>query len=162
MAISTVRPDGWPQVTIVGYANEGWTVYFMIFRSSQKFANIGHDDRIAFAVGEESADLAGHKAVYAAAHASEVTDENDRERGWRVLVGRHPNLAAFELPDSSEVALMRAKCEYVSLLDYTIALGHTEALRIESDGTVRSTARRTEKWGTALPLPGAGSEGASG
>ena len=33
---------GWlgAQTTIVGYANDGWTVYFLIFRSSQKFANI--------------------------------------------------------------------------------------------------------------------------
>jgi hypothetical protein len=26
MAISTLRPDGWPQTTIVGYANEGLTL----------------------------------------------------------------------------------------------------------------------------------------
>ena len=24
MTIATVRPDGWPQTTMVGYANEGW------------------------------------------------------------------------------------------------------------------------------------------
>ena len=156
MAISTVRPDGWPQVTIVGYANQGWTVYFMIFRSSQKFANISQNDRIAFAVGEESGELAEHKAVYAAAHASEVTDEDERQRGWRVLVGRHPNLAGFELPDSADVALMRAQCKYVSMLDYTIALGHTEALTIENDGTVREKAQRTEEWGTVAALPGIG------
>ena len=40
MAFSTVRPDGWPQTTIVGYANVGLPIYFLIFRSSQKFANI--------------------------------------------------------------------------------------------------------------------------
>jgi hypothetical protein len=35
MAIATIRPDGWPQNTIVGYANAGFTVYFLIFRASQ-------------------------------------------------------------------------------------------------------------------------------
>lgn len=33
MAISTLRADGWPQTTIVGYANDGLTLYFLIFRS---------------------------------------------------------------------------------------------------------------------------------
>lgn len=146
MAISTLRPDGWPQTTIVGYGNEGWTVYFMIFRSSQKFANISHDGRISFAVGGEAGELEHHKAVYAAAYASEVTDPNEREGGWRVLAERHPNLSEFELPDRSEVALMRAKCKHVSVLDYTIALGHTEALTIDDDGTVRTKTHQTEPW----------------
>jgi len=47
MAISTVRPDGWPQTTIAGYANDGLTLYFLIFRSGQKFANIDGDDRVS-------------------------------------------------------------------------------------------------------------------
>ena len=66
MAISTVRPDGWPQTTIVGYANDGWTVYFLIFRDSQKFANIGSDSRVSIAVSGESSFLGEIKAVYAA------------------------------------------------------------------------------------------------
>ena len=45
MALSTVRPDGWPQTTIVGYANIGLLLYFVISRSSQKFANLQQDDR---------------------------------------------------------------------------------------------------------------------
>ena len=52
MAISTVRPDGWPQTTIVGYAN-GLILYFLIFRASQKFANIAKDNRVSLAVGEK-------------------------------------------------------------------------------------------------------------
>ena len=43
MTIATVRPDGWPQATIVGYANEGFRIYFLIYRASQKFENIGGD-----------------------------------------------------------------------------------------------------------------------
>ena len=106
MAISTVRPDGWPQTTIVGYANEGFDLFFMILRSSQKFANISHDDRISVAIGAEPQSLDQVQATYAAAHASEITDPRQREYAWRLLVQRHPNLADFELPDSSEVALM--------------------------------------------------------
>lgn len=131
MAISTVRSDGWPQTTIVGYANEGFVVYFLIFRSSQKFANIQHDDRVSIAVVDETEDIHETRAVYAGAHASEVTDPKQRERAWHLLVERHPNLADFALPDNSKTALMRADCKHLSVLDYSKGLGHTEALTID-------------------------------
>ena len=128
MSVSTVRPDGWPQTTIVGYVNSGWTVYFLIYRSSQKFANIQHNDRVSIAVGNEPADLNELAAVYAGGHASEVTDPEQRERAWKLLMERHPVLAAFVMPESSAAALMQMTCKYVSLLDYTQGLGHTETL----------------------------------
>ena len=132
MAISTVRPDGWPQTTIVGYANQGWTVYFLIFRSSQKFANIAHDDRISIAISREPSHLSDIKAVYAGAHASEVADAKEREIAWKLLTARHPNLADFG-PPGEEEALMRAVCQYVSVLDYSQGIGHTEALTVGED-----------------------------
>lgn len=133
MAISTVRPDGWPQTTIVGYANDGWVVYFMIFRSSQKFANIKNDDRVSFAIGGDSNYLGDITAVYAGAHASEVVDEQERERAWALLTERHPNLADFGEPDPTDAVLMRAKCQHVSVLDYSKGIGHTDALTIDAD-----------------------------
>lgn len=151
MAVSTLRPDGWPQTTIVGYANEGWNVYFLILRNSQKFANIHHDDRISFAVASEGIDLLTHKAVYVGAHAVEMTDEEERQRGWRLLVERHPNLEGFESPDPKVTALMRARCEHVSVLDYSIALGHTEALTVHVDGNV--TVNKPSEGETWRPIP---------
>ena len=135
MAISTVRPDGWPQTTIVGYANQGWTIYFLIFRSSQKFTNVQHDDRVSIAVSGEPRSLGEIKAVYAGAHAAEVTDASERGAAWKLLMQRHPNLADFSPPDESEEALMRAVCKYVSVLDYSKGLGHTEALTVGEDGS---------------------------
>jgi nitroimidazol reductase NimA-like FMN-containing flavoprotein (pyridoxamine 5'-phosphate oxidase superfamily) len=133
VAISTVRPDGWPQTTIVGYANQGWTLYFLIFRSSQKFANIQHDDRVAIAVSPDTSFLGEIKAVYAGAHAREVTDPEERAIAWELLMERHPNLFDFGLPDNSDTALMRAACKYVSVLDYSKGIGHTEALTVGED-----------------------------
>ena len=130
MAISTVRPDGWPQTTIVGYANDGWTVYFLIFRASQKFDNISKDDRVSIAVTSDTSFLGEIKAVYAGAHAAEVTDMEERSAAWKLLMERHPNLLDFGLPDNKETALMRAECKYVSVLDYSKGIGHTEALTV--------------------------------
>ena len=99
MAISTLRPDGWPQTTFVGYANEGLTLYFLIFRSSQKLANIRRDMRVSIAVGGEPKDLDQLTAVYAGAHAFEVKDPDERNRAWGLLEARHPNLVDFQLPN---------------------------------------------------------------
>jgi len=130
MAISTVRPDGWPQTTIVGFANAGFLIYFVIFRASQKFANIQSDDRVSIAVGDEPADMRLAKAVYASARASEVSDPIERERAWRLLTQRHPNLVGTAMPDVSVTAMMRADCENLSVLDYSQGLGHTDALNV--------------------------------
>lgn len=133
MAISTVRPDGWPQTTIVGYANHGWAVYFAIWRASQKFANIANDDRVSIAISSEPRSVGEIKAVFAGAHASEVTDEDERVFAWRLLAERHPNLADFGPPQASEEALMRADCKFVSVLDYSKGIGHSEALVVGED-----------------------------
>ena len=123
MAVSTIRPDGWPQTTIVGYANDGLVLYFLIFRNTQKFANIQRDNRISVAIGQEPKDVFQLQAVYAAARASEVTAPEQRKLAWRLLSQRHPNLVDFELPSEAEAALMEAKCEHLSVLDFQAGLG---------------------------------------
>ena len=134
MTIATVRPDGWPQATIVGYANEGFRLYFLIYRNSQKWANIARDNRVAITVGHEPATLSDIKAVYAGCHAVEVTDLAERSRAWQLLAERHPNLTDLAPPGKDEVATMRADCRYVSLLDYSQGLGHTEELTVGEAG----------------------------
>ncbi|HEU4696416.1 MAG TPA: pyridoxamine 5'-phosphate oxidase family protein [Sphingomicrobium sp.] len=149
MAISTLRPDGWPQTTIVGYANEGFDIFFLIFRSSQKFQNIAHDGRVSIAVGEEPENLAELEAVYAGGHAVEVTEPNQRDYAWRLLVQRHPNLADFEDPDFKDTALMRATCKYVSTLDFTKGFGHKEELTLGDGGTAIERGRGEDEWGAS-------------
>jgi nitroimidazol reductase NimA-like FMN-containing flavoprotein (pyridoxamine 5'-phosphate oxidase superfamily) len=136
MAISTVRPDGWPQTTIVGYANEGWTLHFVIFRRSQKFTNIAHDDRVSVAIGEEPADIREAKAVFASGRAKEVTNPSEREHAWRVLASRHPNLVGRTMQDAAVAAIMSVDCEHVSALDYTKGLGHADALHLSGQGPI--------------------------
>jgi len=46
MTIATLRLDGWPQATTVGYANEGLTLYFLCGPESQKAASLARDERV--------------------------------------------------------------------------------------------------------------------
>jgi hypothetical protein len=147
MAISTVRPDGWPQTTIVGYANRGFELVFMIFRSGQKFANIAKDNRISIAVAPEPDNMSELKAVYAGAHASEITDPNERQAAWKLLMERHSNLAGFTMPDSGEAAFMRARCEHVSMLDFSQGPGHREQFVVGQEGEPVDLDSDNDPWG---------------
>jgi len=153
MAISTVRPDGWPQTTMVGYANRGFELLFMIFRSGQKFANIQKDDRISIAVAPEPASINELTAVYAGAHAVEITDPAEQKEAWRLLMQRHSNLAGFQMPGAGEVAFMRARCKYVSLLDYSQGPGHREQFVINDDGSRTEVAVDGDERTTLLRDP---------
>jgi nitroimidazol reductase NimA-like FMN-containing flavoprotein (pyridoxamine 5'-phosphate oxidase superfamily) len=149
MAISTVRPDGWPQTTIVGYVNQGFDIYFLIFRSGQKLANIQHDDRISIAVAAEPSDMQGLQAVYAAAHAREITDQAERDEAWRLLMERASNLAGFNMPEAHEAAFMKATCQYVSVLDFSQGIGHTEEFTVDDSGTIIEGVPKTDGWASS-------------
>ena len=127
MTIATVRPDGWPQATIVGYANEGLSLYFLVYRASQKFQNMARDERVAITVGQEPIQLRDVRAVFAGCTVSEVTDLAQRSGAWMLLAQRHPQLTDLAPPGTDEVATMVAECKYVSVLDYSQGIGHTEA-----------------------------------
>jgi nitroimidazol reductase NimA-like FMN-containing flavoprotein (pyridoxamine 5'-phosphate oxidase superfamily) len=131
MTIATVRADDWPQTTMVGYANEGWRLYFLIYRTSQKFENISRDNRVSISVGREPSELRDIKAVYAGCHAEEVTELAERSHAWKLLAERHPNLTDLAPPEKDEVATMVAKCRYVSVLDYSQGLGYSEPLTVD-------------------------------
>jgi len=152
MAISTVRPDGWPQTTIVGYANQGFDLIFLIYRSGQKFANIKRDDRISIAVAAEPPDLNQLQAVYASAHASEIVNESERQEAWRQLMQRHSNLSGSQLPNASEAVFMRARCQHVSMLDFTQGLGHREQFEVGRPAEPATGESRidSDHWGVSV------------
>lgn len=130
MTVATIRPDGWPQATIVGYANQGFRLYFLVYRSSQKFANMAHDHRVAVTVAHEPAEVREAKAVYAGCAVREVTDPAERSAAWQLLAQRHTNLAQLPPPEDAEVATMAADCIHLSVLDYSLGVGHAESLTL--------------------------------
>lgn len=146
MAISTVRPDGWPQTTTVGYVNRGFEIFFLIFRSGQKYHNLKQDDRVAIAVASEPASLAELTAVYAGGHAVEITDEAERENVWKLSMQRASNLWGFKIPEATEAAFMRMMCRYVSVLDFSQGLGHREQLVIDERGQIVDGNSEKDSW----------------
>jgi nitroimidazol reductase NimA-like FMN-containing flavoprotein (pyridoxamine 5'-phosphate oxidase superfamily) len=146
MALATIRPDGWPQTTMVSYANDGLLLYFVISRQGQKFANIKKDNRVSLVVGRDFHDPASIKALSFAAHASEVTDAKQQKHAVSMLLERHPGLRKLEPPDPSHSAIMRAYPEIVTILDYSKGFGHADVLTV-SPGGIEMTPVRDDDWG---------------
>jgi nitroimidazol reductase NimA-like FMN-containing flavoprotein (pyridoxamine 5'-phosphate oxidase superfamily) len=151
MGIATTRPDGWPQNTMVGYANEDILIYFVVSRQSQKFANIEQDDRVSLVIGRDFDDPATIKALSIAARASEVRDPKQRERAVKLLLERHPGLRKLDGPSPDHSAVMRANPEIITILDYSKGFGHADVLTA-SPGGVEMTPARDDDWGFGSQL----------
>ena len=146
MAIATLRADGWPQATMVSYANDGLLLYFVVSRTSQKYANIVRDSRVSIVVGRDFEDPSQIRALSIAANASEVRDPAQRERAIDLILERHPALAGLPRPDTKYSAVMRAYCSIVTILDYSKGFGHADLLTV-APGGVEMTPARDDEWG---------------
>ena len=69
MTVATLRPDGWPQATTVGYGNDGLTLYFLCGLESQKAANLARDDRVSLTIDHDTPNVMEITGLSMAAHA---------------------------------------------------------------------------------------------
>jgi nitroimidazol reductase NimA-like FMN-containing flavoprotein (pyridoxamine 5'-phosphate oxidase superfamily) len=135
MRIATVRPDGWPQTTTVGYANEGLTLYFLCAKDSQKAGNLARDDRVSLAIDEDAPQVMQIKGLSMAARAQRVVDEAEGARALGLLFARYPaqESMTFALPSPGDVAIFRVAPVVVSVLDYSLGFAHTDLVACDRE-----------------------------
>ena len=128
MTIATLRPDGWPQATTVGYVNEGLTLYFLCGLDSQKAANLARDDRVSLAIDHDTPDLMAITGLSMAARAQAVVDRDEANRILGMFPLKYPeNIAVpIPMPTPEDVKIFRVTPTVISVLDYSKGFGHTE------------------------------------
>lgn len=130
MTVATLRPDGWPQATTVGYVNEGMTLWFLCGLESQKAKNLARDDRVSITIDHDTADLMAITGLSMAARARRVTDRTEAAKVIGMLPLKYPDAppstANIKMPQPDEVALFRVQPEIISVLDYTKGFAHTD------------------------------------
>jgi nitroimidazol reductase NimA-like FMN-containing flavoprotein (pyridoxamine 5'-phosphate oxidase superfamily) len=128
MTLATLRPDGWPQATTVGYVNDGFKLYFLCGLDSQKAANLARDDRVSLTIGNDPAQIMEIRGLSMAAHAERVSDRGEAERVLGLLPLKYPRQDSFPLsmPKPEEVAIFRLTPTVISVLDYGQGFGHTD------------------------------------
>lgn len=128
MTVATLRPDGWPQATTVGYVNEGLEIYFLCGLDSQKAKNLARDDRISLTIDHDTTDLMAITGLSMAARAHAVTDRAEAEKVLRMLPLKYADAPPLpmKMPGPDEVRLFRVTPEVISVLDYSKGFGHTD------------------------------------
>ncbi len=128
MTIATLRPDGWPQATTVGYVSEGLTLYFLCGLDSQKAANLAHDDRVSLTIDHDTPDLMAITGLSMAARAQLVTDQAEAERVLGLMPLKYPAQTKLPvpMPKPGDVRIFRLTPTVISVLDYSKGFGHTD------------------------------------
>jgi PPOX class probable F420-dependent enzyme len=128
MTLATLRPDGWPQATTVGYGNDGLTIYFLCGIESQKAANLARDNRVSLTIDHDTPQVMDIAGLSMAARAEAVTDPGEGEKALRLLMAKYPEQRSLPLPmpRPSDVRIFRLTPVVISVLDYTKGFGHTD------------------------------------
>ncbi|MEF7612786.1 pyridoxamine 5'-phosphate oxidase family protein [Aquincola sp. MAHUQ-54] len=128
MTIATLRPDGWPQATTVGYASEGLTLYFICGKDSQKAANLAHDDRVSLTIDDDTPQVMDITGLSMAARARAVDDPAEAEKALQLMMAKYPPQKSMPgpMPTAADVAVFRVSPVVISVLDYTQGFGHTD------------------------------------
>ena len=132
MSLATLRPDGWPQATTVGFAHDGLTLYFLCGPDSQKASNLALNDRVSLTIDHDTPQVMEITGLSMAAHAQRVVDRVEAKKALGLLMERYPEQPSLPLPmpKPEEVAIFRVKPEVISVLDYSKGFGHTDLTRV--------------------------------
>lgn len=135
MTLATLRPDGWPQATTVGYVSEGLDLYFLCGPDSQKAANLARDDRVSLTIDHDTPDLMAITGLSMAGHARAVVNRAEAEKVLRLLPGKYPeNIALpFPMPTPDDVRIFRVTPTVISVLDYSKGFGHTDLVTCQPE-----------------------------
>jgi nitroimidazol reductase NimA-like FMN-containing flavoprotein (pyridoxamine 5'-phosphate oxidase superfamily) len=136
MTLATNRPDGWPQATVVGYANDGFNIYCFISRLSQKHANITRDPRVSAAIASDFSDPLAIKGLSLAGRAAPVTDRSEFDRACGIFLKRYPEYATWPKPNPAIAPMLRITPTVISVLDYSKGFGHSDLVKVD-DGDTR-------------------------
>jgi general stress protein 26 len=146
MSVATLREDGWPQATIVAFANEGLVLYVFTPKAGQKAQNILRDARVSACVGADTSRPLDIRGLSLAARAVMVEDRGEYDHAYDLMLARFPEYKVMPRPNPNEVALIRLTPEVLSILDYSKGFGHAELVRVSDQDLAEVIEARRHHW----------------
>lgn len=146
MTVATNRADGWPQATVVGYANDGLIIYCFVGRDSQKYANVTRDPRVSITVANDYPQPLQIRGLSLAGRVDVVEDQGEIDHALEILLRRYPEYKVMPPPDPAAVAMLRTTPEIVSVLDYSKGFGHADLLRVTANDLAEHIEARRHHW----------------
>jgi general stress protein 26 len=133
MTVATLRSDGWPQATTVGYASDGMILYFLCGADSQKAANLAACNKVSLTIDEDSDQMLALQGLSMAATAEFVTDAALTPKLYKMLIAKYPGAENLPPPDPQTVRYVRLTPKVISVLDYSKGFGHTDLVSVTAD-----------------------------
>lgn len=130
MSFATVRSDGYPQATTVGYANDGLTLYFVCARDSQKVRNLRRSPKVSLTVNKDLADWRKITGLSMGATAKVLERPADTKRAFALLSRKFKEMKTLSAEDLADTVFVRVQPKVVSLLDYRRGFGWTKLVRV--------------------------------
>jgi nitroimidazol reductase NimA-like FMN-containing flavoprotein (pyridoxamine 5'-phosphate oxidase superfamily) len=132
LSLATLRPDGWPQATTVGYVNDGMEIYFMCAKDSQKAHNLARDNRVALTIDHDTPNPMAIHGLSMAARAVPVTDKATLMKVLlEFLPKKYPEYGPMmSQADMSQMVAFRLVPKVISVLDYSKGFGHSDLVQV--------------------------------
>ena len=131
--LATLRPDGWPQATIISFVADGETLWFDCLKSSQKADNLALDPRVSMTVMIPYVgwgDIYGFSLTGRVRRLSAVDEIDAVIRLWRA---KFPYMNRVLTANSDDFVFFELKTERAERMDFKKGLGHGHTPRTAED-----------------------------
>ena len=123
MTLATIRPDGYPQATILNYIADDFALYFATDAGSQKVNNIKLNDKVSIAIASQTEDFYKLSGLSMAGHARRIMEKDKAEKIALRLFCRLPQSKRFVPQEPSQLAVFSVTPTVISLIDYAAGFG---------------------------------------
>lgn len=135
LTLATLRPDGYPQATVLSFVHDGLTLYAGIGIDSQKAHNIRQHDKVSATVTPPYADWRQIRGLSLAGRAAMVANPDENEHAADLMLFRFPQLRQLMQAGHRMwpgAVFVRITPSVFSLLDYEQGFGHTELYQVDA------------------------------
>jgi len=130
MTLATIRPDGYPQATIVNYANDEFTLYFATDVASQKSGNIKLNNKVSVAIASHTDDFYKLSGLSMSGIATRILEKETAEELSMRHFRRLPQYKRFVPQDPKQLAVFSITPVAISLVDYASGFGTSHLLEL--------------------------------
>jgi len=125
--LATIREDGFPQANTVEYVNDGINILFATDPTSQKVKNIKFSNKVSLIIDEDYPDWTKIKGISMGGTAEILNNKEEIDKAMGLYLKKFPFVANFPPMD---LAIVRVIPKIIYFLDYEIAFGHQDVLKV--------------------------------
>ena len=125
MTLATIRPDGYPQATLVHYVNDNLTLYFATDAASQKAGNLGLNNKVSLAIACETEDAYRLRGLSMSGTAKRVVEPETLQKLQMRLFRKIPEAKRLAPANAQQLAVYEITPVAISLIDYSSGYGKT-------------------------------------